>query len=310
MPRVIEPGAGEAIDLDELIEALEQERWDARDEESFAAMGPWLARLGRNRRFLADLAIVELERRFAGQRDSGYGAQVLMLGTPSARYALRAAFWPARDDALVKAGGTAPFFYDLPHDHNFSFLTVGYLGPGYWSDYYLFDGAADARPGDPARLVFDRRARLEPGKLMLYRAHRDVHVQLPPDRFSVSLNILGATPAHAWRTQYRFDIARDVVAQAMTTTASEALVALATRLGGDGGRGLAADLALHHPHPRMRATALTALAGGALDAAALHRLAERACDDPSALVVHAAAQALARVAAIGAGSEPIAVSVP
>jgi hypothetical protein len=109
---VIAPGDGAAITLDELIEALHHERWDARDADSFAAMGPWLARLGRNRTFLADLAIAELEQRFAGQRDNHYGAQVLMLGAPSARFAIRAAFWPARNDAVVKAGGTAPFFYD------------------------------------------------------------------------------------------------------------------------------------------------------------------------------------------------------
>jgi hypothetical protein len=295
---VIDPGRGDAIGLDDLVDALEQERWDARDEDSFAAMGPWLARLGRNRRFLADLAIAELEQRFAGQRDSSYGAQVLMLRPPAARYALRANFWPARDDAVVKAGGTAPFFYDLPHDHNFSFLTTGYLGPGYWSDYYLFDGDVAGVPGEAARLVFDECARLEPGRLLLYRAHRDVHVQRPPDSFSVSLNVLGAAPAQEWRTQYRFDTVRDTVTQAMTTTASEALVALATRLGGDDGTALAADFARRHPHPRMRATALAALPGGTLDAPALRRAAERAMDDASPLVVTAAQALLARTASI------------
>lgn len=301
MPRVIDPGSGDAITLDELVEALERERWDARDEQSLAALGPWLARLGRNRRFLADLAITELEQRFAGQRESSYGAQVLMLRPPATRYALRANFWPARDDAVVKAGGTAPFFYDLPHDHNFSFLTTGYLGPGYWSDYYLFDGDVTGLAGEAARLVFDERARLEPGKLLLYRAHHDVHVQQPPDSFSVSLNILAATPAQAWRTQYRFDTATDTVTQAMTTTASEALVALATRLGGDTGTALAADFAGRHPHPRMRATALAALTGGTLDRTTLHRAAERAMDDSSPLVTAAAKAILARTTS---GSEP------
>lgn len=300
MPRLIDPGTDPAITLNALVEALEQEHWDPRDEDSFAAMGPWLARLGRNRRFLSDLAIVELERRFAGQQDSAYGAQVLMLRPPGTRYALRANFWPAREDAVVKAGGTAPFFYDLPHDHNFSFLTVGYLGPGYWSDYYLFDDSVAGVPGEPAHLIFDQRARLDPGKLMLYRAHRDVHVQLPPDQFSVSLNILGATPAQAWRTQYRFDVATDTVTQAMATTASEALVTLATRLGGDAGVGLAAELARRHPHPRMRATALTALAG-ALAPTSLHEAAERAMDDASPLVAHAARTLLARIVSISDG---------
>ncbi|MBY0300554.1 MULTISPECIES: hypothetical protein [Sphingomonas] len=282
MPRLIDTAADDAITLDELVDALDADPWDPRDEDAFAARGIWLARLARNRRFLADMAIAELETRFAGQARNSYGAQVLMLRPPGGRYALRAAFWPAHGDAVVRAAGTAPFFYDLPHDHNFSFLTVGYLGPGYWSDYYLADQAFDGRThrvaGDRAGLTFDRRARLEPGQVMLYRAHRDVHVQHPPDRFSVSLNILGHDRAQPWRTQYRFDTATDTIAQAMTVTPSEALVTIAAQLGGDDGTGLAQDIALRHPNSRMRATALAAL-DGLLSPAATHRLAERAADD-------------------------------
>lgn len=176
MPRLIDPGDDDAIDLEDLIEALEASNFDARDEDAFAAMGPCLARLGRNRRFLADLAIAELEQRFARQEANAYGAQVLLLAPPNRRFLLRANFWPARNDAAVRANGTAPFFYDLPHDHNFDFLTVGYLGPGYWSDYYEFGSDALGLPGEPANLKFVERSRLDEGKLMLYRAHRDVHV--------------------------------------------------------------------------------------------------------------------------------------
>ena len=233
MPRVIEAEGGESIELGELIDALETERFDPRDEDGFAAMGPWLARLGRNRRFLSDLAMAELERRFAGQSAAGYGAQVLLLAPPRARFALRANFWPAREDAVVRAGGTAPFFYDVAHDHNFSFLTYGYLGPGYWSDDYASDGAARL-PGERAGLVFEERSRLTPGKLMLYRAHRDVHRQLPPDAFSVSLNVLGTDRAQQWRDQYRFDVERDQVVETLSIAPSEALVTLAVELGGRG----------------------------------------------------------------------------
>ncbi|MFX9061834.1 hypothetical protein ABTN34_19000, partial [Acinetobacter baumannii] len=66
---------------------------------------------------------------------AAYGAQAILLAPPNGNYVLRANCWPARDDAIVRASGTAPFFYDMPHDHNFPFLTYGYLGPGYWSDY-------------------------------------------------------------------------------------------------------------------------------------------------------------------------------
>lgn len=262
MPRVIDPAAldGAAIGLDELADAFDGCGVDPRDEDGFAAQGVWLARLARNRHFLSDLAIAELERGFSGQAGNLYGAQALMLRPPHGRFALRASFWPARHDAMVAAAGPAAFFYDLPHDHNFSFLTVGYLGPGYWSDYYRFDGVAAGLPGDPAGLVFEERSRLDPGKVMLYRAHRDVHVQLPPDDFSVSINVMGGDPGNIWRTQYRFDIDADAIASPLTVAPSEALVTIAARLGGEGGVALAHEMLRRHPVPRMRATALRALA--------------------------------------------------
>ena len=261
MPRLIDPGVDEAITLDDLVEALDTSDFDARDEDSFASVGPLLARLGRNPTFLADLAIEELKGRCAAQATgNAYGAQVFLLRPPNGRYVLRANFWPARDDAVVRASGTAPFFYDLPHDHNFPFLTVGYLGPGYWSDYYEYEGdAVLGIPGEAAALRFVERSRLEPGKLMLYRARRDVHLQLPPDAFSVSLNILGYDLAQPWREQFRFDIAAGTIAEGVTTTPSEALVAIAAQFGGGNGLDLAQQFVRRHPVSRMRWTAAVAI---------------------------------------------------
>lgn len=262
MPRLIAPGEGTAITLEDLTEALDSTPFDPHEEESFAALGPLLARLGRNRRFLADLAIEELKLRCTRQSAvNGYGPQVFLLRPPNGRYVIRANFWPAAADSVVQASGTAPFFYELPHDHNFPFLTYGYLGPGYWSDYFEYDGrSVPGMPGSDARLHFVGRSRLEPGQLMLYRMQRDVHVQLPPDSFSVSLNILGQHPSHPWIDQYRFDISRGTIAESLTTAPSEGLVTLAAHLGGGNGLDLAEHLVRHHPHPRMRRTAAAAIA--------------------------------------------------
>ncbi len=267
MPRLIDPGPGAAIGLDDLVDALDANPVDARDENAFASWGPLLARLGRNADFLADLAIAELEAHCAGQvSGNGYGAQVFLLRPPNGRYLLRANFWPAREDSMTRASGPGAFFYDLPHDHNFPFLTYGYRGPGYWSDYYEYDvGPLAGLPGEDAGLRFVERSRLEPGKLMLYRMRRDVHVQLPPDSLSVSLNILGADPAQPWLDQYRFDIASGTIAQGLTVTAAEALVAIAVHVGN--GLDLAERFAHHHPCPRMRVTALDALASALPDEA-------------------------------------------
>jgi hypothetical protein len=303
VPRLIDPGSGGAIALDELAEALDAHPFDARDEDSFADAGPLLARLGRNPDFLADLAIAELEARCGNQAaGSGYGGQVFLLKPPNGRYLIRANFWPAREDAVVRAGGPAAFFYDMPHDHNFPFLTCGYVGPGYWSDYYERDSdAVIGVPGEPAGLRFIERSRLAPGKLMLYRARRDVHRQLPPDSFSVSLNVLAYDPAQPWIEQYRFDLERDTIVEGLTMAPSEGLVAIAAQLGGAAGRGLAAELVRRHPCQRMRVTALDALlsVGGGEAFMAL----ERAAGDADRYV---AAHARLRLARIGSEMEAIA----
>ncbi|WP_423606187.1 hypothetical protein [Sphingomonas sp. MS122] len=134
-------------------------------------------------------------------------------------------------------------------------------------------------PGSNAGLRFVERARLDPGKLMLYRMRRDVHVQLPPDSFSVSLNILGQHPSHPWIDQYRFDITRGTIAEGLTTAPAEALVTLAAHLGGDNGLELVEHLVRRHPHPRMRQTAVQAMASARGESHAMLRLLEFAVDD-------------------------------
>ncbi|HKR25644.1 MAG TPA: transposase, partial [Allosphingosinicella sp.] len=192
MPRVIPHDESVPIGLGDLVDALNDARFNPADEESFAAFGPLLARLALNRTFLTDIAVAELKDRCNRlSEESLYSSQVIMLHRASENFFIRANFWPSPKDSLFKLSGHSPFFYHVPHDHNFSFLTVGYLGPGYWSDYYEYDyGEVVGFPGEAVNLKFVEKSRLEPGKVMLYRAHRDIHLQLPADAMSVSLNIL------------------------------------------------------------------------------------------------------------------------
>lgn len=260
MPRVIDAGDAPAITLDHLADTLATTPVDARDDDDFASLGPLLAGLGRNRIFLADLAIAELKDRHQRQTASSYGPQVMLLAA-NARFVVRANFWPAPGDAVMRASGPAAFFYGFAHDHNFPFLTCGYAGPGYLSDDYVVDDdAVERRAGETVALTPAGRTRLDPGRLLLYRAHRDVHVQHPPEALSISLNILARDPAQPWRDQFEYDIASRQIVRSMTTTASEALVALAVHFGGGNGIDLASEFAAQHPSPRMRRTAAAALA--------------------------------------------------
>jgi hypothetical protein len=269
VPRLIAAETSEKLELAELVDMLETGDFDSQDEDNFASWGIQLKKLANDRSFLADMMIDELKQRCEGQvRDNQYGASVVMLHSRSSKFFMRANFWPALKDSVVRHSGTDPFFYGVPHDHNFSFLTVGYLGPGYWSDYYEYDyGEVVGYPGEAVNLRFVEKARLDEGKVMLYRAHKDIHLQLPADAMSVSLNILETSHSSAFRDQYRFDVGEMKIDGILTRMSLEPMLALAAHFGGEEGLDLLASFAESHPSDRIRWCALRAraAASGTID---------------------------------------------
>lgn len=277
MPRIIECHDTSAISLGDCVAALEAQGFDPQEEDSLLSAARLLRRLGNNRTFLGDLLLEELKSRHneVGSATS-YGPQVVILSQLGGEFFLRANVWPSRDEHMVRASGAGSFVYELPHDHNFDFLTVGYFGPGYWSDYYEYDyGAVAGAVGEKAGLRFVERSRLEPGKLMHYRAHLDVHSQLPPDALSVSVNIMHAGGAQGWTDQYRFDPASDTIAGVLSPGASEVFLRIAVGLESPEAMDLAEHFARYHPSDRMKLTALEAQAG-ILDPCARDNLWRRA----------------------------------
>jgi len=282
---VIACGEPAACTLGDCLAALGATGFDPREEGSLMNAARWLRRLGNNREFLADLMLVELARRHRHEdAATGYGPQVVMLSPAGNDAFLRANVWPSREEHMVRASGTGPFAYGLAHDHNFDFLTIGYCGPGYWSDYWEYDCEAVAGAvGEPAGLRFVGRDRLAPGRLMHYRAHRDVHAQLPPDALSVSINVMHTGGAQGWLDQYRFDAGRNTIAGVLSPGASEVFLRLAVGLGGAEALDLAERFARTHPSDRMRLTALEAHAG-VLDPIARDDLWRRAEGSGSRLI--------------------------
>ncbi|MBW8783751.1 MAG: transposase [Novosphingobium sp.] len=281
MPRLIELEDNAAIGVEACCDALLAQGFDPRDEGSLANAARQLRRLGNDRDFLAELMLAALAGRHRDDdAPSSYGPQSLVLGRRGGDFFLRANIWPSREEPALRASGEGAFIYGLPHDHNFSFLTLGYFGPGYWSDYYEYDyGSVAGWRGEPVGLRFVERARLSEGRILLYRAHRDVHAQLPADALSVSLNVMHVHGAQGWLDQYRFDLEQRSVAGILGHGASEAFLRIAVGLGGEQALDLAHRFARHHPSDRMRLHACDALASVAPDAAAreaLWRGAERA----------------------------------
>ncbi|MBL8652511.1 MAG: transposase [Sphingopyxis sp.] len=261
MPRLIDPPAGPALDLQEVAARLDESMIDLHDEASVADAARLVAGLAQNRTFLADHIVAELKTSFTNQLGlSHYSAQVLVLHRSPRGPFLRANLWPAASDAAYAASGAAAFAYGLPHDHNFSFVTTGYWGPGYVSDDYACDPEAiDGRIDEPLDLQLAGRSQLSEGKTMLYRAHRDIHSQHPPTSLSVSLNIMEEGEHTSWRDQYIVDRERGTIARRPTVTPAEMLLRCAVHLT-DEAKDIADHFASAHPVPRVRANAIAALA--------------------------------------------------
>lgn len=282
MPRVIDIADDRQASLAECVDALTTFGFDPEDDASLHHAAGWLRRLGNDQSFLGDILIDQLAQRHRDDvLDNAYGPQVMMLAPPNGQFFIRANIWPAVDDYMVRASGGDAFVLGLPHDHNFNFLTLGYFGPGYWSDYYEYDfGDVIGYRGEAVpSLKFVERSRLEQGKIMLYRAHIDVHAQRAADALSVSINIMHTTGAQGWLDQYRFDLERGTIGGIISPGPSEAFLKVAVGLGGAEALDLAHRFARQHPSDRLRLAAWDALAGREADAAvrdALWREAEGA----------------------------------
>jgi len=274
MPRVIEIADDTAISLEACCAGLAERSFDPTDEDSLHATARLLRQLGNNRDFLADRIVAELAAQAPDAPANPYGPQVVLLERPAgANCFLRANIWPSRKDHMVRSSGAGTFLYGLPHDHQFHFLTLGYFGPGYWSDCYEADYAAiTGYVGERVALRPQGRLRLEEGQIQHYRAHIDVHDQVPPDAMSVSINVMHIDPAQAWLDQYQIEPDADGRAGTLRAILSrgpvETFLRIAVGLGSAEALDLAHRFGHSHPSDRVRLTAWSALAGRETDAAA------------------------------------------
>ena len=259
MPRLIDNRQTCAHGLEECLDQLGS-GFDPAHEDSLANAASALGRLANHREFLGDLLVEQLKSRHRdGGHESGYGPQSIVLSPNRGGHFLRANIWPSEREACFHASGAKAFVYGVPHDHNFSFLTAGYFGPGYRSDYYEYDYEAVAGyRGETAGLRFVERSALGEGKLMLYRAHLDVHAQLPPESLSVSLNVMHIDPAQGWWDQYGFDLDSDAVTGILNPTSTECFLRCAIGLGGERALDFAEWVGRAHPSDRMRLASLEA----------------------------------------------------
>jgi len=166
-----------------------------------------LQRLAANREFIRDALLGELKR-IANLRHLASFAPQSFTIYRDPPFSLRLNLWlPPAGSSRKIAQEARIFSYDRAHDHNFSLLTVGAAGPGYKTRIFEYDpGSIGGYDGEFVEMTFLEDTILSLGKSMIYRPSRDIHVQIPPDRPSMSLNLLIAEKEVVEVPQYFFDL--------------------------------------------------------------------------------------------------------
>lgn len=247
-----------ALGLGEYLESVKGVV-DPRDIDSVAATAPLLKRLGNNRTFVVEHLNEQLKF-WPTNALPFYSVQSSILANDGP-LSVRMNIWPtiATEERRRKVQSNVYSYYDT-HDHNFTFMTVGYFGPGYGTRIYEYDQAkVIGYPGEKVDIRFLEQTTLPVGKVMLYRPGRDIHTQLPPREFSMSLNLM-MMDAHreSLRDQYYFDIERSCISSYVESNSSKRIsqIEMMRFIGDDNSIDILWSLAQRHPCARSRLAAL------------------------------------------------------
>jgi hypothetical protein len=284
----------QAIDLEECLQRLKTlDQANLGPGRGLEEAANYLRMLSNNKEFLVDLVNAEfaaLKDPDQFQSNNGFSQQIIDLGGTRDIW-LRANLWPASSNEFPADWEKSLFAYDMPHDHTSDFLTVGYWGPGYETEIYEYDpDAVIGYDGESVDLTFLEKTRLTEGKVMYYRGNRDVHRQIIPREFSISINLLLVNQERGFgRNQYWFDTERSIIESTVSRSSLTSflfLCRLARVLGCTHAISSLEGIAQRHANPHIRVAAYQAIV--AIEPAQLDALARRARTDPHAYVRHMA----------------------
>ncbi len=264
MALTIECNTDEACSIEECVE-FALDNVDPHAFDSILAVAPVLKKLSNNKNAVA-AGLCAYLKVFAHTEHGGlsYSPSSFLLSDAHPNIIFRANIWrPLCKEKERQSFEAKLFAYHHAHNHNFHFLTVGHFGPGYDTDIYEYDrNALAGHIGEPVVLRHVERTRLSDGKIMAYRADRDIHTQFPPESVSVSLNLVVASDDDRNRDQYFFDTDKALLSGYSDTlpTKRVSLLQMAAHLANENIVDVLAHIALAHPCSRTRLQAFRSLA--------------------------------------------------
>jgi len=294
---------GDRLEMEEYVDWVHR-NVEGLDEASVMESAPQLRALAKNRELILDLVESSLKEEGSYVQDESvnqYTDSAFMLYNSGRErrkesrrdkflyFAVRAVVWRVprlwpntteREDKIHS--------YELPHDHNFTFLTTGYYGPGYKTDIYEFDyNDVEGYPGEPVDMRFLEQTYLPEKKVMMFRKDTDIHIQHAPESLSISLNLIiteGREDIRNMTRQFHFDIEKSCITDCPLGPADHgmALLELAGEIGDENTADIIARIAQSDPHPETREMAYKAFAR--LVPAERERIQTAILDDPSPIV--------------------------
>lgn len=252
------------VTVEDLIDSA-RKAYKGNGVEAMLSLAEQFQGLAANREFIRDALIAEL-RRIAGEKNLASFAPQSFIIHRAPPFSLRLNLWlPAVGSTRKVEQEGRIYSYGRAHDHNFSLLTAGVAGPGYRTRVYEYDPSSiEGFGGEPVEMTFLEDTMLPTGKAMVYRPHRDIHVQIPPDEASMSLNLLIEEKDIVDTPQYYFDLETSSVVP-MDDNEIGRRVSFLEAVGhfaDDACASLLFDVARQNRTPEIRAAALHAIRTG------------------------------------------------
>jgi len=194
------------IGVEDFVHVL-QKAYKGNSIEAMHAVADKLQSVAANREFVRDALLAEVKR-IARQKNLISFAPQSFIIYRDHPFSLRLNLWlpPVGSNRKIEQEARV-YSYERAHDHNFSLLTVGAGGPGYKTRILEYDcESVSGYAGERVEMTFLEDTMLPLGKAMIYRPHQDIHVQLPPEQPSLSLNLLIEEKEIVERPQYFFDL--------------------------------------------------------------------------------------------------------
>ena len=262
MALTITCGEYSPISIEDYVEFLDK-NVDVRDFDSIIASAPQLGALAADGDLVPRLLTRTILDLINDRPLKTYTPQSFVIAK-ARDFFVRGNVWtkPLQRGAL-RTREEEVFSYRLAHDHNFHFITVGYFGPGYETEIYEVDPCKiDGYIGERVDLEMLERTSLPKGKIMAYRAHRDLHIQYPPTSLTISLNLMCLDGDSHTRDQYFFDVKNGAITgfpENNMLSRRASVVEIAALAGNHETLSLIEEIAVHGCCRRTRIASLEAL---------------------------------------------------